>query len=95
MIIEIIGVGNSKNIFVLNDIISVAIRQEFTSYDTSPSKWTYYLDVTFKTNRVSISYLDNETQRNENYLRLLEALKLFYAKDSVKDMIKKVLNEQN
>ena len=91
MIIEIEGVGDGTYLILVQEIVSVNKKRDYRSSTSSDMKYWNTLEIKLKTNHLSISFQGEDKKQDEAYDRIKEALKMCYAKDSVKDMIKKAL----
>jgi len=93
MIVEIEEAGTGKNLIVVSEVINITMHQETTHGESL--KWWTYIRVMFKNgNNINMSFQENKKEAQLAYDKLNDALKMVYAKDSVKDMIKKALENE-
>ena len=95
MTVEIEGIGKTKHIFVVSEIIIVSREYEYKPDSVTGKSHFYHIVVYISGNRFSISFLDDKDKCDEAYNKLQSSLNMFYQKDSIKEMIAKVIKEES
>lgn len=93
MIVEFKGHIYSRHIVNIAEILTVTYDEETQGSVLDNKKW-HYVTIRFKDGCMEkLNFMEDKSEAEEKYNILLEKLKLLYSKDSVKELIKKAMEE--